>query len=37
VDEVILGLGDALTESNQPLYVDVNDDESGEHVQVYIG
>ena len=37
VDEVILGLGDALKEGNQPLYVDVNDDESGEHVQVYIG
>ncbi len=37
VDEVIMGLGDALQEGNQPLYVDVNDDESGEHVQVYIG
>ena len=37
VDEVILGLGDALKEGSQPLYVDVNDDESGEHVQVYIG
>ena len=37
VDEVILGLGDALKEGNEPLYVDVNDDESGEHVQVYIG
>jgi hypothetical protein len=37
VDEVILGLGDALKEGDEPLYVDVNDDESGEHVQVYIG
>jgi hypothetical protein len=37
VDEVILGLGDTLKEGNEPLYVDVNDDESGEHVQVYIG
>jgi len=37
VDEAILGLADALQEGNEPLYVDVNDDESGEHVQVYIG
>jgi hypothetical protein len=37
VDEVIMGLGDALKEGNQPLYVDVNDDEEGEHVQIYIG
>jgi hypothetical protein len=37
VDEAILGLADALKEGNEPLYVDVNDDDSGEHVQVYIG
>ena len=37
VDEVILGLGDTLSKDGQPIYVDVNDDESGEHVQVYIG
>ena len=37
VDEAIMGLADALKEGNEPLYVDVNDDESGEHVQVYIG
>ena len=34
VDEVILGLGDALKEGNEPLYMDVNDDESGEHVSL---
>jgi hypothetical protein len=37
VDEVILGLGNTLDKDSQPLYVDVNDDETGEHVQVYIG
>jgi len=37
VDEAILGLADALKEGTEPLYVDVNDDDSGEHVQVYIG
>jgi len=37
VDEVIMGLGDTLSKDGQPIYVDVNDDESGEHVQVYIG
>jgi hypothetical protein len=37
VDEVIMGLGDTLSQDGQPIYVDVNDDESGEHVQVYIG
>ena len=37
VDEVILGLGDTLSKDDQPIYVDVNDDEIGEHVQVYIG
>jgi len=37
VDEVIMGLGDTLSKDGQPIYVDVNDDETGEHVQVYIG
>jgi hypothetical protein len=37
VDEVVSSLGDTLGEDSQPLYVDVNDDETGEHVQVYIG
>jgi SHOCT-like domain len=37
LDEVIMSLGDTLGEDGQPLYVDVNDDETGEHVQVYIG
>ena len=37
VDEVIMSLGDTLGKDGQPLYVDVNDDETGEHVQVYIG
>ena len=37
VDEVIMGLGDTLSKDDQPIYVDVNDDETGEHVQVYIG
>ncbi len=37
VDEVIMGLGDMLSKDGQPIYVDVNDDEIGEHVQVYIG
>jgi hypothetical protein len=37
VDEVVSSLGDTLGLDSQPLYVDVNDDETGEHVQVYIG
>jgi hypothetical protein len=37
VDEVIMGLGDALGKDGQPIYVDVNDEDEGEHVQVYIG
>lgn len=37
VDEVILGLSDTLSKDSQPIYVDVKDDEKGEHVQVYIG
>jgi hypothetical protein len=37
VDEAILGLADALKEGSEPLYVDVNDEDEGEHVQVYIG
>jgi hypothetical protein len=37
IDEVILGMADALGQDGQPLYVDVNDDDKGEHVQVYIG
>jgi len=35
VDEMILALSD--TDRDQPFYVDVQDDEDGEHVQVYIG
>lgn len=37
IDEVVMGLGDSLDESGDPFYVDVHDDEEGEHVQVYIG
>jgi hypothetical protein len=37
VDEVITSLGDTLAKDGQPIYVDVNDEEEGEHVQVYIG
>ena len=37
VDEVIMSLGDTLGKDGQPIYVDVNDEEEGEHVQVYIG
>ena len=37
VDEIIMGLDDTLKQSGPPLYVDVSDDERGEHVQVYIG
>ncbi len=37
MDEVIMGLDDSLQESDGPFYVDVNDDEDGEHVQVYVG
>ncbi len=37
VDEVILGMADTLGKDGQPLYVDVQDDDKGEHVQVYIG
>ena len=37
VDEVIMGMADTLGKDGQPLYVDVNDDDKGEHVQVYIG
>lgn len=36
VDEVIMGLSDTLKDG-QPLYVDVTDDDKGEHVQIYIG
>ncbi len=37
IDEVITSLGDTLGKGGQPIYVDVNDEEEGEHVQVYIG
>jgi hypothetical protein len=37
VDEIIMGLDDTLKEDGPPLYVDVTDDDKGEHVQVYIG
>jgi hypothetical protein len=37
VDEVITSLGDTLDKDGQPLYVNVDDDETGEHVQIYIG
>jgi len=37
VDEVITSLGDTLDKDGQPIYVNVDDDETGEHVQVYIG
>jgi len=37
VDEVIMGLGDTLDKDGQPIYVNVDDDETGEHVQIYIG
>jgi len=37
VDEVIMSLSDTLGKDGQPIYVDVNDEEEGEHVQVYIG
>ena len=37
VDEVITGLGEILEKDGQPIYVDVNDEDEGEHVQVYIG
>ena len=37
VDEIIMGLDDSLKQGGPPLYVDVTDDEKGEHVQVYIG
>ena len=37
VDEIIMGLDDSLKQGGPPLYVDVSDDEKGEHVQVYIG
>lgn len=36
VDEMIVALEDGLT-SDQPLYVDVQEDDDGERVQVYIG
>ena len=36
VDELVLALNDT-TSSRQPLYVEVNDDDDGEKVQVYIG
>lgn len=36
VDEVIIALRDSASQG-QPLFVDVKDDEKGEHVQVYIG
>jgi hypothetical protein len=37
VDEVIMSLGDTLGKDGQPIYVDVHDEDEGEHVQVYIG
>lgn len=37
VDEIIMGLDDSLKQGGPPLYVDVSDDDKGEHVQVYIG
>jgi len=37
VDEVITSLADTLDQDGQPLYVNVDDDETGEHVQIYIG
>lgn len=38
VDETILALGDELGDKDgQPFYIDVQNDEGGEHVQVYIG
>ncbi len=36
VDELILALAET-TSADTPLYVDVNDGDSGDHVQVYIG
>jgi hypothetical protein len=36
LDELILALAES-TSTESPLYVDVNDGEGGEHVQVYIG
>jgi len=37
VDEMILALRDGLEEGEQPLVVDVTDDEDGERIQVYFG
>jgi len=37
VDEIIMGMADTLSQDGQPIYVDVNDEDEGEHVQVYIG
>jgi hypothetical protein len=37
VDEVIMGMADTLGKDGQPIYVDVDDEDEGEHVQVYIG
>jgi hypothetical protein len=37
VDEVIMSLGDTLGQDGQPIYVDVHDEDEGEHVQIYIG
>ena len=37
VDEVIMSLGDTLGKDGQPIYVDVHDEDEGEHVQIYIG
>lgn len=36
VDDLILALRDSKL-SNEPLYIDVHDEEEGEHVEVYIG
>lgn len=36
VDELILALRDGHT-GDQPLFIDVQDEEEGEHVQIYIG
>lgn len=37
LDEVIMSLEDSLDESGGPFYVNVTDEQDGEHVQVYIG
>ena len=37
VDEVIMSMADTFDRDGQPIYVDVHDDDKGEHDQVYIG